>query len=825
MQPISVSPNQSSQSYGQDATGNVLPDAAFKAMVVEKLDNQLYLIKFGKHTIEAQIAADLQEGVEYQFIVEKNSVPPKLALYNPDETGSKPRTGLTPEQERWMDRFLGIADKSSGQVAKLELFLFLKSLGYNISSDPEEVFANVQRIIAGLEKLDAAPPVVRQVLGQTLLYSMNGQSTDAALLQSNQIFENTIKLSGEIPTWTEQESKVLIDLRNLIDGLSADEKASLKALMLGLNKGGKEADLLQKLEQLLAQVLKKSNQSQEGIQSDAKLIAGNIVKDANARFFLGATTVQPESESSISMSIDRKIAIGAFQKQAPGLAGSTISNLLEQFVSLGGKLEKLGVRDVVAAQLSWKTADPSSMQVHRSGALLYLSQDLPLDSKNFDQSPLTKGVDEQKLPVILDKKIASDPSASSVSMSKLQDFSNSSKLPNSFHISRLLQIWSNSGYPISDLRSQVEAVQTWNQLIESHPEIRSQLSEYLLKNPAFLSEFSSFVSEESSSSLPLRILPETRSMLSEALRQSGVEINLVPKKYVQSVLTAVQVVAGEGQVPENKLITLASWLMGKNIEVTPQSLRAMSQFQKGQSEMLNLLSNFQKLKQTLPVEVPSHLKEGLDKMVADLQKSGSLKQVLSFYQKGNGAQLRQMLNQLHDYLSQLPQKSVQVQQQIVTLQTMMQHLSGQEEFLNGLKYYNVQAQRNDTPQLYEIPVMLGEDTERAYLKIFKRNSGGSKKDDQQDYKVVIDLDLEGLGKVRSEVSLFKKHLQLDFLSPEQNSVDILKDRSDLLVERLQNNELKASLGFKVKDVDEQDIVPAKKSVTTEKPKSNIDYSA
>ena len=88
------------------------------------------------------------------------------------------------------------------------------------------------------------------------------------------------------------------------------------------------------------------------------------------------------------------------------------------------------------------------------------------------------------------------------------------------------------------------------------------------------------------------------------------------------------------------------------------------------------------------------------------------------------------------------------------------------------------------------------------------------------------FDLEGLGKVRSEVSLFNnKHLQLDFLSPLQESIDKLKENSGELSERLSANNLQASLGFKVRAAKEDTFIPEKATVAAAQESSNIDISA
>jgi hypothetical protein len=318
----------------------------------------------------------------------------------------------------------------------------------------------------------------------------------------------------------------------------------------------------------------------------------------------------------------------------------------------------------------------------------------------------------------------------------------------------------------------------------------------------------------------LSVLPQTQQVLTESLQTSSHQH--IPQKELSQAMQALQEVAGEGKIPTKTQVAVTSWMLGKGIEVTPNTLQSLLQFHSGHQEVQGLYKDLQQLQTYLKGENPE-LAKLAQSGIAELQgKDGeSIKDTLSFYQKGNGSQLNKWLNQVRAHLSQMPQPKVEWMQ---LAQSLQGRLTVQEDFLAGLKQYNIQAQRQDTPQLYEVPISFGEETQHALLKVFKRDQGQGS-DAKKNYKVVIELDLEGLGKVRSEVSLIDQHLQLDFLSPNSESLTALKASAGTLQDRLSDHQLKANLGFKQKDVQDNLLITEQASHAAPKESSGINITA
>lgn len=825
MQNLSINSNQGSQAYGSDPGGAVILGSVVKATVVEKLDENLYLLQVGKQTFEAQVLAELDEGTEYKFVVEKGGQPPELSLLQ-DGASSKQSNGLSAEENLWVDRLAKLMGLPTNEVDAKSLLQWMRSLGFDINQSVEQVFQQLKPVLELLPAIDSAPPVIRQLMGHTLLFTMHQQNHQN---MGDTWFEQAIRLSGQIPKWNEQESKWLLELKQIVESLPKEQQNQIKSELLGLSKGAKTFPLLQKL--LENNPLQSLSGSEQKPSTSLQQVVQSIVDDPTKRLFLVSQQDQSSNSRTIG-SLQRHEAISAFQRQAPSLMGSDISNLLEQFTSLGGKLEKLSIGDVVSAQLAWKGNTPSAMEVHRSGALLHLTQDLPKESRQLSHSDLISQAPKHQMPVVLDKGMVSDPSTSSISLHKLQEFSQQSQLPNTYHVDRLLQNWHHSGGALSELRGNLDAINQWNTFIESFPELRSVLAEHLIKSPSITS------AHRQMELSPLPIQQETQQQLQTSLQESGMVGGSVSKKEMSKVMQAVQQVAGEGQTPSKSLIAVATWLVGKGIEVTPNSLQALLTFQQGHSSSAGLYQNIKDLQQWIQNQQPNMSQE-LQKALVQLQATqtqadgsstkpdsgsllGQLKENISFYQKGNGQQLRQWIAKFQEGLSQQNLLRSDVAQ---LLQQLQGRLSSHEEFLSGLKHYNIQAQRQDTPQVYELPVAFGETVDHALLRIFKRQQGKDPNDGQKNYKVVIDLNLEGLGKVRSEVTLINQHLQLDFLSPDHGSLNILKNRSEELKQRLEDNDLKAAMGFKLKAIENDAFIAEHKTVEAPKEKSNIDIIA
>lgn len=811
MQPLTINSNQGSQAYGNDPGGALMLDQIVNATVLEKVDDDLYLLQIGRHKIEAKVSAELQVGSEYQFVVEKNSVPPELALLNQEPQG-RLDNGLTPEENRWILKLGDAMGKSSGEIAPKALLEFVRQLGFDIHQDPREVFKTLQPILELMGRIEAATPAVRQLMGQTLLFNIHSNGQLLQGLNADLWLEQVVRLTGEIPKWSETEAQDLIKVKQAIQESSTDFQKNLKAGLLGTST--KETALLEKnLTQIISSLVPKGEKAAEITFKMVQDLISNHAK----RIFLAS---EPSQVRQASMPhLEKNEAIRAFQQSAPGLTSQSTSSLLEHFSNLGGRLEKLPVGDVVSSQLAWKGSTPSAMQIHRTGTVLHLVQDLPHEQRNISKSDLINQQTNKALPVILDKSLVNDPGSSSLAMNKMNEFSQQSSLPNSYHVDKLLQNWHQSGGSLSELRPNIDSIQGWSQFIEEFPELRHQLAEQLLKSPLF----QQLLADSPDDGSKIVITKETANSLNQALVDGGIKPEDVPNKEMKAVQAVLQEVAGPGQQPSQTMVNIASWMMSKGIEITANSLSSIMSFYQGHDNMNHLIQGLQDVLKNMP-ELPPGLKDAGSALLHQLGDGGAkLKDVLSFYQKGNGLQLKQWLNQIFEHAQTHNYRDTQLLQQ---LNFLSQRIQSQESFLSGLKHYNIQAQRHDTPQLFELPFSFGGEIEHAFLKIYRRDKGSNVQNPEHNFKVVIDLDLDGLGKVRSEVSLFNKHLQLDFISPEQQTLKVLKDNASHLNERLDANELNASLGFKLKQVepDPFDPKPNSKAIAPQG-KAKIDLSA
>jgi hypothetical protein len=816
MDTLALQGNTGSGAYGQDAGGGIIAGSIVKATVVEHLGDDLYLLKVGRQTFEAQVAAELEDGVEYRFVVEKNGQPPELALMDGSQKQSRLANGLTTEENTWITNLARLTGKGEGEFNPKVLLDWVRSLGFDVNQSFEQVFRELKSVLQTLSGIDSAPPVIRQMMGQTLLFTLHHnqrQSTGEAW------FDQAIRLSGEIPKWDEGKTNLMLELKKALEALPKDQKEALRSALLGTSSSRTA------LKEGLAALLRPHFTNAQGQLNSQAMGAfiEELNKDAGMRLFLASSTPKHQN-GNFGGSLQRSEAINAFQSQAPGLASTSVTSLLEQFTSLGGSLDRLSYGDVVSSQLSWRGATPSAMQIHRTGAVMHLVQDLPADMRSIQRSELITQAPIDRMPVVLDSGMVSDPSTSALSLSKLQEFSTQSSLPNTYHVDRLLQSWSQSGGSLAELRGNIDSIHSWNHFIEEFPELRNLLADHLLNLPAFGSQGIPTPGADLHAPPPTaEVLPQTRSALYQSLQDSGMDMNTVSKKSVAETLQLVQQVAGEGKVPSKSLLTVATWMLGKGFEMTESSLKSVYQFHTGHLNTSQLLESLPGVQQQIAQQNPE-LASALDPSLLKPGSEGSsVKDTISFYQKGNGAQLRQWFARALEFLQSQPVRDQALINQLMVLQ---QRLVGHEEMLAGLKHYNIQAQRQDTPQLYELPVLFGDQQERALLKIYHKGQKGSgNKDEDKNYKVVIDLDLKGLGKVRSEVSLFQKHLQLDFLSPDESSIEVLKARSTELAERLESQDLKANLGFKVKAKLETGIVEEHKTISAPKEKANIDASA
>ena len=800
MQELSVSSNHGSNAYGQDVGGGVLLGGILKATVVEKLDQNLYLLQVGKNTIEAHVVADLQEGTEYRFIVERGGQPPELALVNGSNDGRPLANGLTPEENAWIVRLANFMGREEGSYNPKELLQLIRAFGFNIDASPEQVFRQLESVLRLMPTIDSAPPAVRHMMAQTLLFTMyQGQQSETGQTW----FEDAVRLAGEVPRWSRAEADQLLQLKDAISRLPAEQGSRLRSLLLGLSRGNLEAEL----RPLVAQMV--------GPDGDPETLLRSIVNDPVKRLFLAHQ--QRPMGMNFSGSLERSEAIQTFQQQAPGLSSSSITNLLEQYTAQGGALEKLSYGDLVAAQLSWRGATPSAMQVHRTGVVMTLSQGLPADMRNLQISDLVHRAPGDRMPVMMDPNISSDPASSSLSLSRLQEFSHQESLPNTYHVDRFLQHWNQSGGSLPELRSHLNSIHEWNRFIENHPELRSALAEHLTQRPAFVPRGASLVQPNMS------VTPETQNAFMNSLSEGGVDLKAVPRKEIQAALQAVQQVSGDGQAPHRAALATATWLLGKGIPVDANNLQALMQFQQGHLEAMSLLQDVRAVQDQLQNVSPELNRQGEAALFQAGQDAKQLKEVFSFYQKGNGAQLRQWVERALELLQLNPQRNAQ----LINTMMMLQHrLGAHEEFLGALKHYNLFAQRQDTPQLYEIPVSFGDLQEKALLRVYHKDQGQNQGEGgERNVRVVIDLNLEGLGKVRSEVTLFNQHLQLDFTSPNGSSIEALKSGAANLLARLEEKELKANLNYKVKPIQLEDLTNQAKSQVAPTEKANIDASA
>ncbi|MBF0245163.1 MAG: flagellar hook-length control protein FliK [Planctomycetes bacterium] len=801
MDLLSVSNNKPGQSYGQDTSVAVRPGFVYLATVEKVLGDDLYLLSINKQTLEARVATELEVGSSYHMVVEKPGTPPELSVVNDTPTSRDPAAKLTAEEERFVDKVLSFRSeegKSGGEALnKEELLAFIRSAGYNIDDDPREVYTFLKTILPQLEQMDMAPPQVRQSLAQTLIYNFQHQlfGADGKLSNLSQVsFENAIQLSGIIPDFGADDLQILSHLMGELESLAPDRRQQMLQLLLGLGREpGAEAKLNESLALLIARMETIPGEA-TGKEGEAHLIAALqkaelILGDPAQRFLLGSVEIKSSlQEASIPGFADRQAAIQAFQNQAPSLRSGSISSLLDQFVTLGGRLEQLSVRDVLASQQAWQGQTPSAMQVHRTASLLYLMQSLPPEARTMSQSPLLARGDEEILPTFLSRKIVVDPVNASVYTSRIKAFSSSIKLPSSLLVDRFLQNWVQQGNILADLRPHISSIQAWNSFIEAHPEMRNQLTAYLFQKPIFSGETNLFPMQDST----VNILPETSAGLSQALEETGLDLRGISNKYLHGVAAALQEVAGENTIPSASLIETGAWMAARNMEVTPASLRALYQFQNGHQEVGSFLKTLGEMRQLLD-QLPSETRNELSKAMTNLPSEGrSLKETIEFYQSGNGSKLRQVLQSLREHLLAAPgRESAHV---LRWVGNMTQALESQELFLTGLKQYNAQATRQDTPLLYELPFAFGESMEKALLKIFQRNSGAPNAG-QDSFKVVIDLNLEALGNLRSEITLQKGAMHLDFQTQDASGLEALKKNASLLSERLEERNLTPTLAF------------------------------
>ncbi len=829
MQGVSINANKGSQAFGQDSGGAVLLGASVKATVVDKLENNIYLLQVGKQTLEAKVMAELDKGVEYQFSVEKGGQPPELSVL---DKGVGPLDEFSPEEQAWLKRL----SKSLGQNPQQMELKGLLSLARSLGAETQQpvVEATLKKLLPLIESIlaiDEAPPAIRRLLGQTLAFTMHHNPYESG----EGWLGKTVQLSGQLPNWTEAEGQFVQKLKGAIEALPEQQQQAIRGFLIGTTKidGVNQENLSPKqidirellmdsskspkatalLKQAISQLIEENEPISNPRQVEAKL--NEILKDVNKRLFLSSSSVKDESVRELG-SLQRKEGISAFQRQAPGLMTKDISNLLEQFTTLGGKLEKLPIGDVLSAQMSWKGSSPSAMQVHLTGSVLFLSQELEPNQRHFFGSDLITKAPSDQLPVVIDPTILSDPSSSSLSMKRMEEFSQQSRLPDNFHVRKLLQNWHQSGGDLAELRTNLSEIDTWNRFAESYPELRAVLAEHLMGSGLMVR------TQVDQAPKPISVMAQTQQALSSSLQSNPLQHQHIPQKDIAAAMQALQEVAGEGQSPSKTQVAVASWLLGKGIQVTPKALESLLMFHSGHQEAKSLFSELKALQNFLKSEHPS-LALAAEHSLAELQDKdvGSVKNTLSFYQKGNGAKVSQWLRDVRQQLSQSPQPKLEWLQLTQALQGKM---SAQEDFLTGLKQYNIQAQRQDTPQLYEIPLSFGGEAQQALLKVFKRTQGEGA-ELKKNFKVVLELNLEGLGKVRSEISLHERHLQLDFLSPEPNALSNLKASASRLLERLGEHQLNASLAFKEKKLEKDLLITERESHATPKETSSINITA
>lgn len=816
--------NSPSQSYGQDVSMPVHPGNLVKALVERKLGENMYLLSINKRTFEAQIMADLEEGMEYQFTVDKGGNPPRLSPAQ--KQGNQPArdgSALSAEENRWLDSFLGKGNLPAERSNRIMLLSFLRSMHCDIDQQPAEVYAKVKDMLALLEKIDASSPALRQALGKTLLYNMEGLQLDFGEKDggARALLEKVVLLSGEIPDWSTEDLAVLKDLLARMGGLGREDRQQIQAMLLGLAKGGQsDAELKEWLVALLLAMKGGSGASEGALHEWAAACADKILSDMTARLFLSSGLFKDLAlkEEALPGGLDRQSAVASFLRQMPGLqGGSALASLLNQFVSLGGRLDRLSLGDALGVQDAWRGSTPSAMLLHRSGTLLFLSQMLPEESRDFSNSALLGREVPAKFPIFLTPKASLDPASTTLSISRLQEFTSSAKLPNTLYIDRLLKNWVQDGNLLSELRPQLRGIQAWNILLQTQPESRSQITEYLLHPPIFQKGDAAAAAQQAS--VNAAVLPETRQMLLDALQKNGIQQGQVPAKYLASVLSSLQAAAGEGATPDGLMVSTAAWLISRNVELSPSMLSALNSFQRGEGAMSGLLPSLGQLR-ALMAGLPADLAEALGRSLLSPTGDGSaLRNTMSFYQVGNGARLLEVLEQiLQDYAG-----SGRTQNLLISL---IQSVRAGQESLEGLKYYNLQASRGELPQLFEIPVAFGDSQQSALLRVFRRQQGKSGQAKDDTHKVVVDLNMEALGRVRAELTLRNKQLQLDFLTPREDGMAELKKYAGVLADKLSGHDLKPALSFRLKKVAEDDgTIPLFSSVTVEKPQFKVDLSA
>ncbi len=819
MDTISLVGNQQSHSYGQDESRPLYPGNIVNALVVDRLGEGKYLLKLGRNTFEAAVAADLKVGQQYQLFIEKNSVPPELSLLGQRNGERRSPSELSPAEQRWLDGFLTKSEREADSASRKELLSFLRSLGYDTDQPPEEVARTVKNILTLVERMDAAPTEVRQAMAQTLLNNIEsfisvhveGQALDAIAI------ENVIKLSGEIPRWNEADLKVLAGLLLKIAALDPERQLDVQALLLGLSG---EAGAEEKLGRLLSEWLAAApGADPEAVQGQVTRILG----DVNGRFLLSSGLFHESlGEVELPGRVDRQTAIASFLRQAPGMDSGATASLLEQFTTLGGRLDKLSLGDVLSAQDAWRGQVPQALQVHRTGALLFLSEKLPGEHRDFQQSPLTGENEPDRLPIFLTRRASLDPANAQLSLARLRDFTSTSQLPRTLFIERLLQNWIGAGRPLAELRAHIGSVQAWNAFLEAHPELKPQLTEFLFRAPIFPRAERGL--EGLGGMTAVEVLPETRSRLMSALELQGFGSSALSGKYLQSVLTALQQAAGSGAVPNSLMVQSAAWLAAKNFEMTPELLQALVSAQKLEPTRPGFYASLAELF-AMSEELPANVADEVSQSGARLPASArALREALSFYQAGHGTRLRELILGLRDYLEAQGKMTPRWEN---LLQNLDRHLAAEDRNWLGLKQYNLQATRNDTPQLFEIPVYFGDGMERALFKVYHRQRQSDEQGGEDDsYKVVINLDLEALGPVRADLTLQKGLLQLDFSGEQAAALAALRGNAGFLEERFAARGLKPLLSFREKKVAEEDgTVPIAQSVGVPHAKNKIDLSA
>lgn len=804
--------NQSSQSYGNNVGGVFVAGNTVTVTVMKQLGENLYMLSLGKQNFEARVAAELRQGSQYQMVVEKQGDPVEMAVVKEVPPSARDESGLTPAENRWLDAFLshmGNDEKEGVEISRRELLAFIKSLGYSIDQDAAEVFEAVKDVLPFLKQLDAAPPALRQSMAQSLLYTIQTtvlQGQGGENLFSNEALASIVRLSGEIPNWTPQDAQVFAHLVSELEALEPAQLNQIRQLLMGTTGPNGDAKLAEALDLLMARL---------GLEEGERCpIVNRILNDPSARLLLSSLGGKLlGEESKLPGRVDRMVAISSFLNQAPSIRNGAVSSLLEQFVHLGGKLDQLSVGQVLSATEAWKGEAPSAMQLHRTASILHLTQGTDVPA-NFKNSPLLTKKQNDRLPVFIDRKVLVNAGASTDFSKQIREFSGGNNLPQTGGIQRLLHTWTQAGNPLSELRGHLGSVMAWNELVTAHPEMRPQIVEALLRMPIFRGA-------QPVQPQQVEIPPETREAFQNALREQGVTESSLPAKAVKQTLNALQVVAGENEVTAGMAKT-AAWMVSRHIEVTPKILQAVLDFQSG-AKSAALWETFDKMMEQ--VKLPDALKAELEQLRAQMGTgSKDVRKLLSFFQKGDGKLLRDLLNRVQDSVEHNRSGNNRINS---LLSHLNRHVENFEQYLGGLKQYNVQASRHDTPQLFEIPVSFGEEQERTLLRVYRRKyKKAGTEGEENSYKVVIDLNLKGTGQIRSEISQHGKHLQIDFLSPKEKDLEGLQSRSVKLMERLKERDLPAALHFRLRSLDEENPLEVGKTAPpSSTSRSRIDFSA